>query len=106
MTDINTCDATFQYKVKNVSKMQGTKVSPPCYIRRLPWKIEVGPMEKNEENGVLEKCLGFFLLCVGEKESTSWRCSAYSELRLLSCKKGQKPYIQSKLCKTFVKVLN
>ena len=87
-------EATFQYKIKNVSKMQGVQLSLPCYIRSLPWRIEVIPMEKNEKEHRPEKFLGVYVSCYYESDSTSWSCSVNLELRLLSCKKGQKPFIR------------
>lgn len=34
-------EATFHYQVQNISKLKETVLSPPCYIRNLPWKIMV-----------------------------------------------------------------
>ena len=34
-------EATFNYTVHNISKLKETVLSPPCYIRNLPWKIMV-----------------------------------------------------------------
>ncbi len=34
-------EATFKYEVPHISKLKETVLSPPCYIRNLPWKIMV-----------------------------------------------------------------
>ena len=34
-------EATFSYTVNQISKLKETVLSPPCYIRNLPWKIMV-----------------------------------------------------------------
>ena len=34
-------EATFSFTVPNISKLKETVLSPPCYIRNLPWKIMV-----------------------------------------------------------------
>ena len=34
-------EATFSFQVPNVSKLKETVLSPPCYLRNLPWKIMV-----------------------------------------------------------------
>ena len=76
--------------------MKNYQVSLPCYIRNLPWRIEVMPKDINEAENILKKCLGVYVECYNESKSTSWSCSAVAELRLLSCKEGQKPFIRSK----------
>lgn len=37
-------EATFRYEVPHISKLKETVLSPPCYIRNLPWKIMVKPI--------------------------------------------------------------
>ena len=90
-------EATFQYKVENISKKNETELSPPCYIRNLPWRIKVLPRAGVKTRNGLQKGLGFYLECNGESKSASWSCFANVELRLLSCKKNQKPFALSKL---------
>lgn len=34
-------EATFRFEVNHISKLKETVLSPPCYIRNLPWKIMV-----------------------------------------------------------------
>nr|XP_012150583.1 PREDICTED: ubiquitin carboxyl-terminal hydrolase 7 isoform X5 [Megachile rotundata] len=84
-------EATFRYTVENLSKMKETQLSPPCYIRNLPWKIMVMPRTSQTQDRTPQKSLGFFLQCNGESEST-WSCYAVADLRLLSCKEGQEPF--------------
>lgn len=36
-------EATFRFEVNHISKLKETVLSPPCYIRNLPWKIMVCP---------------------------------------------------------------
>ncbi|KAM0733549.1 Ubiquitin carboxyl-terminal hydrolase 7 [Formica fusca] len=80
-------EATFRYTVENVSKMENPQLSPACYVHNLPWKIVV--QTKSRE---LKKSLAFYLECNKESKSISWSCYAVAELRLLSCKEGQKPF--------------
>ncbi|XP_071653481.1 speckle-type POZ protein-like [Temnothorax longispinosus] len=86
-------EATFRYTVENISEMKNWQLSPAFYVRNLPWKITVRPprSSQTQEN---QRSLGFYLQCDGESESTSWSCYAVAELRLLSCKEGQKPFIR------------
>ena len=35
--DESRAEATFQYTVQNISKLKETSLSPPCYVRNLPW---------------------------------------------------------------------
>ncbi|XP_015588700.1 ubiquitin carboxyl-terminal hydrolase 7 isoform X2 [Cephus cinctus] len=85
-------EATFRYTVENVSKMKDSQLSPPCYVRNLPWKIMVMPRMSQAQERQSQRSLGFFLQCNGESESTSWSCYAIAELRLLSRKEGQEPF--------------
>lgn len=84
-------EATFRYTVENLSKMKETQLSPPCYVRNLPWKIMIMPRSSQTQDRAPQKSLGFFLQCNGESES-SWSCYAVADLRLLSCKEGQEPF--------------
>ncbi|XP_015122798.1 ubiquitin carboxyl-terminal hydrolase 7 isoform X2 [Diachasma alloeum] len=85
-------EATFRYTVENVSKMKDSQLSPPCYVRNLPWKIMVMPRSSQTQERQPQRSLGFFLQCNGESESSTWSCYAVAELRLLSCKEGQEPF--------------
>ena len=76
--------------------MKDSQLSPPCYVRNLPWKIMVMPRSSQTQERQPQRSLGFFLQCNGESESTSWSCYAVAELRLLSCKPGQDYFSRSK----------
>lgn len=96
------------YRVENFSALKDSVLSPPCYVRNLPWKIMVMPRNNPPPTGANNdrlnavggnpdaaaaaaaaaaldnRSLGFFLQCNGESESTSWSCNAIAELRLVS----------------------
>lgn len=84
--------------MESVSKMKDSQLSPPCFVRNLPWKIMVMPRSSQTQERQPQRSLGFFLQCNGESESSSWSCYATAELRLLSCKEGQDPFSRSKYC--------
>jgi ubiquitin carboxyl-terminal hydrolase 7 len=42
-------EATFHFKVENISKLQESILSPPCYVRSLPWKIMAMPRDIGEQ---------------------------------------------------------
>ncbi|XP_018913775.1 ubiquitin carboxyl-terminal hydrolase 7 isoform X2 [Bemisia tabaci] len=83
-------EATFRFTVDNVSELRESRLSPPCYVRNLPWKIMVmqRSTQMHEKN---QKSLGFFLQCNGESENTSWSCFAAAELKILPQKEGVEP---------------
>lgn len=63
---------------------QDSVLSPPCFVRNLPWKIMVMPRNSHAQDRTSQRSLGFFLQCNGESESSSWSCYAVAELRILS----------------------
>lgn len=79
-------EATFRFTVPNFRNLKDSVLSPPCYVRNLPWKIMVMPRQAPSPDRQQQKSLGFFLQCNGESESSSWSCYAMAELRLLSHK--------------------
>ncbi|XP_073827847.1 ubiquitin-specific protease 7 [Musca autumnalis] len=81
-------EATFSFVVKNIAQQKTQILSPPVYVRMLPWKIMVIPNDR---------ALGFFLQCNGENESSSWSCNAIAELRLKSHKPGAKPFTRMRI---------
>lgn len=85
-------NAEFSFKIENFSKVRTSLLSPPCYIRNLPWKIMAMPKFNEDGNQKELKSLGFFLQCNGESDSTSWSCIATAELRLLSTTPGKEPF--------------
>jgi len=79
-------EAVFRYTVHGFSKLKESQLSPPCYVRNLPWKIMVMPRTSQTQDRQTQRSLGFFLQCNGESESSSWSCYAVAELRLLNQK--------------------
>ncbi|KAK5641318.1 hypothetical protein RI129_009865 [Pyrocoelia pectoralis] len=77
-------EATFRFSLSQFSKLKDSVLSPPCYVRNLPWKIMVMPRTSHTQDRTTQRSLGFFLQCNGESESSSWSCYAVAELRLLS----------------------
>lgn len=81
-------EATFRFTVQNFSKLKDSVLSPPCFVRNLPWKIMVMPRNSHAQDArsdrPSQRSLGFFLQCNGESESSSWSCYAVAELRMLS----------------------
>ncbi|KAJ8665651.1 hypothetical protein QAD02_007313 [Eretmocerus hayati] len=76
--------------------MKDSQLSPPCFVRNLPWKIMVMPRPSQaQERQQPQKSLGFFLQCNGESDSSSWSCYAVAELRLLPHKEGQESFSRS-----------
>lgn len=82
-------EATFRYVVTNFSKLKESQLSPPCYVRNLPWKIMVMPRISPVQDRQQQRSLGFFLQCNGESESSTWSCYANAELRLIVQKEGE-----------------
>lgn len=81
-------EATFSYTVENILQLKTQQLSPPMYVRMLPWKIMVIPNER---------ALGFFLQCNGENESATWSCNAIAELRLKSYKPNTPHFTRAKI---------
>ncbi|XP_065341533.1 ubiquitin carboxyl-terminal hydrolase 7 isoform X2 [Cloeon dipterum] len=88
-------EATFQFTVTNFSKLKDSQLSPPCFVRNLPWKIMVMPRYGPPQERQQQRSLGFFLQCNGESESSSWNCYAVAELRLLSQREGGEPFCRN-----------
>ncbi|XP_044734467.1 ubiquitin carboxyl-terminal hydrolase 7-like [Chrysoperla carnea] len=85
-------EATFSFTVTNFSRLKESVLSPPCYVRNLPWKIMVMQRTSQTQDRSAQKSLGFFLQCNGESESSSWSCYAVAELRLLSYRPDVEPF--------------
>lgn len=90
-------EATFSFRVENFSKLKESVLSPPCYVRNLPWKIMVmqRTSNPNDRNQTETRSMGFFLQCNAESESSSWSCNAKAELRLLSYKPDQEAFVRN-----------
>lgn len=84
-------EATFKFTVPNFSRIKESVLSPPCFVRNLPWKIMV-MQRHNQPQDRQQKSLGFFLQCNGESESTSWSCYASAELKLYCHKPDGEPF--------------
>ncbi|GFR16255.1 ubiquitin carboxyl-terminal hydrolase 7 [Trichonephila clavata] len=80
--------ATLRFVVPNFSKLRETALSPPTYIRNLPWKIMVMPRTTHGQDRQPTRSLGFFLQCNGESDSSTWSCNAIADLRIISQKEG------------------
>lgn len=87
-------EATFRFTVPNFSRLKETLLSPPTYVRNLPWKIMVMPRTNAGNDRQPTKSLGFFLQCNGESESSTWSCNAVAELRLISQKEGVDNFVR------------
>ncbi|XP_063543803.1 uncharacterized protein LOC134752142 [Cydia strobilella] len=85
-------EATFRYTVQKFRSLEGPVLSPPCYVRNLPWKIRVMPRQALDSDLLKRKTLGFFLKCNEKNESSSWSCNAMAELRLISHKPDCEPF--------------
>ncbi|CAH1982094.1 unnamed protein product [Acanthoscelides obtectus] len=90
--DESRSEATFRFTVQNFSKLKDSVLSPPCFVRNLPWKIMVMPRTSHAQDRTTQKSLGFFLQCNGESESSSWSCYAVAELRLLSVRSEEEHF--------------
>lgn len=90
-------EATFQFRVPEFSKLKESVLSPPTYVRNLPWKIMVMQRTSmpNDRNQSETRSMGFFLQCNAESESSSWSCNAKAELRLLSVKPEQESFVRN-----------
>ncbi|KAK3929340.1 Ubiquitin carboxyl-terminal hydrolase 7 [Frankliniella fusca] len=90
--DDSRSELRFQYVLKNFSKLKAQTLSPPYFVRNLPWKIMVMPRYNQSLERTPSRSLGFFLQCNGDSESPSWSCYASAELRLLPQKEGVEPF--------------
>ncbi|XP_026805459.1 ubiquitin carboxyl-terminal hydrolase 7 isoform X1 [Rhopalosiphum maidis] len=83
-------EATFRFEIENFSKSKDQRLSPPCYVRDLPWKIMImhRVSQDNRSAKPAQPSVGFFLQCNGESENTSWSVNASAELRVISQKEG------------------
>jgi len=54
-------EATFRFTVDNVSRLREQILSPPCYVRNLPWRIMIMP--RSDQMARQNMSLGFFLQC-------------------------------------------
>ncbi|ODN03308.1 Ubiquitin carboxyl-terminal hydrolase 7 [Orchesella cincta] len=92
-------EASFTFRVENISRLREQVLSQPTYVRNLPWRIMVMP--RSDQGAGRNMSLGFFLQCNGEAESSSWNCSAVATLRIMSQKPGVEPFHRSKISHIF-----
>ncbi|XP_055691767.1 ubiquitin carboxyl-terminal hydrolase 7 [Lutzomyia longipalpis] len=87
-------EATFTFRVEEFSKLNEQLLSPPCYVRNLPWKIMVMPritQGSGDRPNADNRSLGFFLQCNGENDSPSWTCKATADLSIHNFKADAEP---------------
>lgn len=85
--DDSRSSGTFTFPVKEFSKMREALLSDAYYVRNLPWKIMLMQRNNNSPNE-RGKCLGYFLQCNGDADSTTWSCYACAQLSIVSQKEG------------------
>ncbi|KAM9305557.1 ubiquitin carboxyl-terminal hydrolase 7 [Gastrophryne carolinensis] len=83
-------EATFQFTVERFSRLSESVLSPPCFVRNLPWKIMVMPRFYPDRPH--QKSVGFFLQCNAESDSTSWSCHAQAVLKIINYKDDEKSF--------------
>jgi len=54
-------EATFKYTVEGISKLREQVLSPPTFVRNLPWRIMIMP--RADTGASRNMSLGFFLQC-------------------------------------------
>ncbi|XP_039754085.1 ubiquitin carboxyl-terminal hydrolase 7-like isoform X2 [Pararge aegeria] len=79
-------EATFRFTVQNITQLKDQVLSPPCYVRCLPWKILILIRNTITPDHQQHKDLGIFLQCNENSESPGWTCYGLGELKLLSHK--------------------
>ncbi|CAK1596000.1 unnamed protein product [Parnassius mnemosyne] len=84
--DIARPEAAFRFTVQNISQLKEQVLSPPCYIRCLPWKILVLIRNTTTPDRQQQKALGVFIQCNGDCDSPGWSCYGLGEIKLLSYK--------------------
>nr|XP_015215607.1 PREDICTED: ubiquitin carboxyl-terminal hydrolase 7 [Lepisosteus oculatus] len=83
-------EATFRFVVERFSRLGESVLSPPCFVRNLPWKIMVMPRFYPDRPH--QKSVGFFLQCNAESDSTSWSCHAQAMLKIINYKDDEKSF--------------
>ncbi|XP_063380793.1 ubiquitin carboxyl-terminal hydrolase 7-like isoform X3 [Cydia fagiglandana] len=84
--DVARSEATFRYTITNISQLKEQVLSPPCFVRCLPWKILAMVRMTTTPDRQQQKALGVFLQCNGESDSPGWSCYGLGELKLLTYK--------------------
>ncbi|TRZ03206.1 hypothetical protein DNTS_021041, partial [Danionella cerebrum] len=60
-------EATFRFVVERFSRLTESVISPPYFVRNLPWKIMVIPRLYPDKPN--QKSIGLFLQCNAESDS-------------------------------------
>uniref|UniRef100_A0A803TQK4 Ubiquitin carboxyl-terminal hydrolase 7 n=1 Tax=Anolis carolinensis TaxID=28377 RepID=A0A803TQK4_ANOCA len=68
-------EATFQFTVERFNRLSESVLSPPCFVRNLPWKIMVMPRLYPDRPH--QKSVGFFLQCNAEDAGWKFIVSAF-----------------------------
>nr|CAD7593064.1 unnamed protein product [Timema genevievae] len=61
LADESRSETTFSFTVNSFSKLKESVLSPPCFVRNLPWKIMVMPRTSQTQDRQTQRSLGFFL---------------------------------------------
>ncbi|KAJ2946169.1 hypothetical protein O0L34_g5103 [Tuta absoluta] len=76
-------EATIRFTIHNISQMKEQLLSPPCYVRCLPWRILVLVRQTTTQDRQQHKALGVFIQCNGDSDTSGWSCYGVGELKLL-----------------------
>jgi len=89
-------EATIQYRVLNITSLNGMVLSHGVFVQNFEWKIKAKHFLKNYGNETTNpsRSLGFYLCCHEKLGSRTWRCTADVELRLISQKDGVKDIVE------------
>jgi len=83
--------ATINLKIENFIKLQDSILSPPAFIRNLPWRLIASPRNhdgQKAQDGQSIEYLGLFLQCDGDSNLNTWSCKANAEFSIISQKEG------------------
>ncbi|KAK8372951.1 hypothetical protein O3P69_007838 [Scylla paramamosain] len=100
VTDKLSLEATFQFHVKNFSKVNMPLWSAPCWLHGMPWMIRAGPMTvpSNENENKEKKFLSVGLRCGGVWGAAFWACYGLVDLCLLPVNRKQAPHVVETDC--------
>ncbi|KAJ0177121.1 hypothetical protein K1T71_007130 [Dendrolimus kikuchii] len=98
--DLAKSEATFRHTFENISQLKEQVLSPPCYVRCLPWKILILVRNTTTPDRQQQKALGIFLQCNGDCDSSGWSCFGLGELKLL-CHKPDRQHRCKELHHTY-----
>ncbi|XP_063854091.1 mucin-5AC-like [Scylla paramamosain] len=95
VTDKLSLEATFQFHVKNFSKVNMPLWSAPCWLHGMPWMIRAGPITVpfNENEKKEKKFLSVGLRCEGVWGAAFWACYGIADFSLLPVNRKQAPHV-------------